>query len=56
VNEDGRARGWMKEIWKRRERVEKKGVGDTNKNIIFWKCGFYVFLLCNQESESSEGK
>jgi hypothetical protein len=24
VNEDGRARGWMKEIWKRRERVEKE--------------------------------
>jgi hypothetical protein len=26
-NEDGREIGWMKEIWKRRERIEKQGGG-----------------------------
>jgi hypothetical protein len=28
LNEDGREIRWMKEIWKRRERIEKKGVRD----------------------------
>jgi hypothetical protein len=27
LNEDGREIGWMKEIWKRRERIEKQGGG-----------------------------
>jgi hypothetical protein len=27
LNEDGREIGWMKEIWKRRERLEKQGGG-----------------------------
>jgi hypothetical protein len=32
--------------------MKKKGVGDRNKNVIFfWDCDFYVFLLCNQKFE-----
>jgi hypothetical protein len=31
LNEDGREIRWLKEIWKRRERIKKKGVGDRKK-------------------------
>jgi hypothetical protein len=37
----------MKEIWKRRERIEKEKGGDRKK--LFLESYFYV---CNQESES----
>jgi hypothetical protein len=29
-NEDGREIGWIQEIWKRREMIETRGVGDKN--------------------------
>jgi hypothetical protein len=35
---------WMKEIWKRREGIEKKRVGDR-KNVNLWSCIF----VCNQD-------
>jgi hypothetical protein len=28
LSEDGREIGWMKEVWKRRERIEKERVGE----------------------------
>jgi hypothetical protein len=28
LNEDGREIGWMKEVWKRRERIEKERGGE----------------------------
>jgi hypothetical protein len=31
LNEDGREIIWMKEIWKRRERIEKERRGDRKK-------------------------
>jgi hypothetical protein len=31
LNEDGREIRWLKEIWKRRERIKMKGVGDRKK-------------------------
>jgi hypothetical protein len=52
LNEDGREIGWMKEIWKRRERIERKGEGDGNI-FFFWNCNFYIW---NRESKSPEGK
>jgi hypothetical protein len=42
LSEDGQEIGWMKEIWKRRERIEKERVGDR-KNVNFWNCIF----VCN---------
>jgi hypothetical protein len=30
LNEDGREIRWMKEIWKRREMIEKERGGDKN--------------------------
>jgi hypothetical protein len=43
-NEDGRKIRWMKEIWKRRERIEE-GMGDRNlKNVIFGNWYFYVYI------------
>jgi hypothetical protein len=33
----------MKEIWKRRERIEKKGVRDRNKNDFF--LGIVIFMF-----------
>jgi hypothetical protein len=30
LNEDGRETGWMKQIWKRRERIEKERSEDRN--------------------------
>jgi hypothetical protein len=35
LNEDGREIRWMKEIWKRREMIEKKKVGYRKKKLIF---------------------
>jgi hypothetical protein len=35
LNEDGREIRWMKEIWKSKERIEKEGVRNRKKNIIF---------------------
>jgi hypothetical protein len=40
LNEDGREIRWMKEIWNRRERVEKK-VGHFFLELFF-------FCVCNQ--------
>jgi hypothetical protein len=51
--EDGREIRWKKEIWKRRERIEKERDGDKKKNANFWN---YYFYVCNKESESPEGK
>jgi hypothetical protein len=31
LNGDGRETRWMKEIWKRRERIEKERGGDSKK-------------------------
>jgi hypothetical protein len=43
-NEDGRKIRWMKEIWKKRERIEE-GMGDRNlKNVIFGNWYFYVYI------------
>jgi hypothetical protein len=43
-NEDGRKIRWMKEIWKRGERIEE-GMGDRNlKNVIFGNWYFYVYI------------
>jgi hypothetical protein len=30
LSEDGREIGWMKELWKRRERIEKERGGNRN--------------------------
>jgi hypothetical protein len=38
LNGDGREIRWMKEIWKRRERIEKERGGDSKKNVNFWNC------------------
>jgi hypothetical protein len=46
LKEDGRETGCMKEIWKRREMIEKE-------NVNFLELYFYV---CNQELESPKGK
>jgi hypothetical protein len=35
LNGDGREIRWMKEIWKRRERIEKERGGDSKKMLIF---------------------
>jgi hypothetical protein len=34
LNENGREIGWMKEIWKRRDRMEKERNGDRKKNVF----------------------
>jgi hypothetical protein len=37
----------MKEIWRRRrEKIEKKGVGDRKKNVNFWNC-IFMFVIRN---------
>jgi hypothetical protein len=46
LKDDGRETGCMKEIWKRREMIEKE-------NVNFLELYFYV---CNQELESPKGK
>jgi hypothetical protein len=46
LNEDGREIRWMKEIWKRRERIEKKGVRDRIKNYFFWELLFLCLDCC----------
>jgi hypothetical protein len=33
-NEDGREIRWVKELWKRRNIIEKKWVGDRKKNPV----------------------
>jgi hypothetical protein len=38
LNDDGREIGWMKKIWNRRDRMKKKGVGDTKQNDF----GFFL--------------
>jgi hypothetical protein len=35
LNEDGREIRWMKEIWKRRERIEKERCGETGETEEF---------------------
>jgi hypothetical protein len=35
LNEDGREIRWMKEIWKRREMIEKEKGGYRKKKLIF---------------------
>jgi hypothetical protein len=45
LNEDGREIRWMKEIWKRRERIEKKGVRDRIKNFFFWELLFLCLVV-----------
>jgi hypothetical protein len=35
LKEDEREMGWMKEIWKRRERIEKERGGDRNCHFMF---------------------
>jgi hypothetical protein len=30
LSEDGREIGWMKEVWKKRERIEKEKGGNRN--------------------------
>jgi hypothetical protein len=41
LNEDGREIGWMKELWKRRDKMEKeRGGGGTKKNLFF---GIVIF-------------
>jgi hypothetical protein len=35
TNEDGREIGWMKEIWKRSDRMEKERGADRKKNLFF---------------------
>jgi hypothetical protein len=46
LNEDGREIRWMKEIWKRRERIEKKGVRDRIKNFFFLGIVIFMFGCC----------
>jgi hypothetical protein len=36
LNEGGREIGWMKEIWKRRDRMEKERGGDRQKCYLFF--------------------
>jgi hypothetical protein len=48
LNEDGRKIRWLKEVWKRRERIEK-GMGDRNKNVIFWNC-YFIFLVVQKNN------
>jgi hypothetical protein len=45
LGEDGRKIIWMKEIWKRRERIEKGRGRDRKKGVFFWNCDFNCFLL-----------
>jgi tRNA A37 N6-isopentenylltransferase MiaA len=49
LNEDEREIRWMKEIWRRSEKIEKERSGGQEKKVNFWNCYFYV---CNQESEA----
>jgi hypothetical protein len=49
LNEDGRELGWMKELWKRRERTEKKRGIRIKKVILFgnflnWQIKNFVVL------------
>jgi hypothetical protein len=48
LNEDRRKIRWLKEVWKRRERIEK-GMGDRNKNVIFWNC-YFIFLVVQKNN------
>jgi hypothetical protein len=45
-NGDGREIGWMKEIWTRRERVEKERGQDGNQKGYFWNC-YFMFSYGN---------
>jgi hypothetical protein len=52
LSEDGRGIGWMKEVWKRRER--ERWEYEFKKVMLgsFWNCHFlFVFFNC-KESES----
>jgi hypothetical protein len=42
LSEGGREIGWMKEIWKRRARIEKERGKEWEKNVNFWNCIFVV--------------
>jgi hypothetical protein len=38
LSEDGRDKGWVEEIWKRRKRIEKeRGWLIERKNVIFYQ-------------------
>jgi hypothetical protein len=50
LNEDGRELGWMKEIWKKRERTEKdRGGGKNLEGYFVWDFFFWQiknFVVC----------
>jgi hypothetical protein len=42
LNEDRREIGWLKGIWKRRDRMAKERVRDRKKKCYyFWNCYFF---------------
>jgi hypothetical protein len=49
LNEDGREIGWMKAIWKSRERIEKESCGGSEKMLIFWNC-IFMFVIRNRKA------
>jgi hypothetical protein len=56
LNEDGRETGWMKEIWKRRERIEKERGEDRRLflELLFCLVMFMcIYLNCKKKMWSS---
>jgi hypothetical protein len=49
LNEDGREIGWMKELWKRRDKMEKERGGGIERKIFFWNCYFLDFRGIRKE-------
>jgi hypothetical protein len=45
LNEGGRERGWMKEIWKRRDRVEKERGGRVERKMLFFGIVIFMFFI-----------
>jgi hypothetical protein len=43
LNEDGREIGWMKELWKRRDKMEKERGGEVQRKIFFLELLFFRF-------------
>jgi hypothetical protein len=48
-NEDGREIRWMKEVWMRRERIEKERGGGLKKRLIFGIVTF-MFVITNPKA------